>query len=101
MFFFRLWLMNQLGYKLSPLREASPVMPKHLYDHFCYVVEAVPTSRRFKPISEYGEDIPEQCEYCELMKLGLPCSFDHIMANGENICDRHVFIAHCKNKYGI
>lgn len=101
MFFFRLWMMKQLGYKLPSLREATPVIPKQLYDHFCYVVEAVPTSRRFKPICEYGDNIPEQCDYCELMKLGLPCSFNHKMANGEDICNRHVFLVHCKNKYNI
>lgn len=101
-FLFRIWLMKQLGYKLTELREANPVMPKQLYNHFSYIVEAIPLSGQYAPIKDYETGvIPTQCQKCEFYQLALPCSFNHKMANGEDICDRHIFRVVCKNRYNI
>lgn len=101
-FLFRIWLMKQLGYKLPELREANPVMPKQLYGHFSYMVEAIPLSGHYKAIKDYEQgEMPEQCLKCELFQLHLPCSFCHTMANGADICDKHIFRVICKNNYGI
>lgn len=84
----RLWLIKRMGYKLSSLREVTPVMPGQLYDHFGYVVQF--TCRKKKSdethVTELGE-IPEKCFQCPLYKKGIPCTFNHRMANGKDICD--------------
>lgn len=98
---FRLWLINKMGYKLPSLREANPVKPGQLYDHFGYVVLAVPNNSKFR-IGDYTEgEMPEQCLSCDLYKKGIPCSFPHRMANGSDVCDTNKFQIICKNTHNI
>lgn len=98
----RLWLIKRMGYKLSSLREVTPVMPGQLYDHFGYVVQF--TRRKKKSdenhVTELGE-IPEKCFQCPLYKKGIPCTFNHRMANGKDICDDYSLEIIIKNTGNI
>lgn len=87
-FYLRLWFIHRMGYKLPSLREATPVIPGQLYDHFGYIVHSKPrkTKSQETVFTELGE-IPEHCISCDLYKKGIPCSFNHRMANGKDICD--------------
>ena len=98
----RLWLIKRMGYKLQSLREVTSVMPGQLYDHFGYVVQF--TCRKKKSdethVTELGE-IPEHCFLCPLYKKGIPCTFNHRMANGKDICDDYSLEIIIKNTGNI
>lgn len=98
----RLWLIKRMGYKLSSLREVTPVMPGQLYDHFGYVVEFIPRKKKSDEthVTELGE-IPENCFQCPLYKKGIPCTFNHRMANGKDICDDYSLEIIIKNTGNI
>lgn len=79
-----------MGYNLPSLREATCIVPGQLYDHFGRVVRAVPS----KPIdnevgSKEQKDVPDHCLQCDLYNKHIPCSFNHQMANGNDICENH------------
>ena len=42
--YLRIWLIYKMGYTLPSLREMIVVIPGKLYDHFSYIVMAVPVS---------------------------------------------------------
>ena len=73
-----------------------------LYDHFGYVVQF--THRKKKSdethVTELGE-IPEHCFLCPLYKKGIPCTFNHRMANGKDICDDYSLEIIIKNTGNI
>ena len=98
----RLWLIKRMGYKLPSLREVTPVMPGQLYDHFGYVVEFIPRKKKSDEtnVTELGE-IPEKCFQCPLYKKGIPCTFNHRMANGKDICDDYSLEIIIKNTGNI
>lgn len=88
--YLRLWFIRQMGYNLPSLREATCIVPGQLYDHFGRVVRAVPS----KPIdnevgSKEQKDVPDHCLQCDLYNKHIPCSFNHQMANGNDICENH------------
>lgn len=95
--YLRLWFIKRMGYKLPSLREADFVVPGQLYDHFAYVVRAVPFKDKAKESSPVLVNTSLECYYCDLRKKGIPCNFCHRMANGNDICDKHVFEIICKN----
>lgn len=97
----RLWIIRRMGYRLPSLREAFPVMPNTLYDHFGYVVMAVPRDKK-QTLQPYPTDeVPDECKSCGLFKHGLPCAFNHRMTNGNDICEDHQFVVICINKGNI
>ena len=55
--YLRLWFIKRMGYKLPSLREASFVVPGQLYDHFAYIVRAVPRKEKEKELL--------QCYHCD------------------------------------
>nr|DAT45212.1 MAG TPA: hypothetical protein [Caudoviricetes sp.] len=91
--YLRLWFIKRMGYKLPSLREASFVVPGQLYDHFAYIVRAVPRKEKEKELL--------QCYHCDFHRKGIPCNFCHKMVNGNDICDKHVFEIICKNTDNI
>lgn len=98
----RLWLIKRMGYKLPSLREVTPVMPGQLYDHFGYVVQFTRRKKKSEEthVTELGE-IPEHCFLCPLYKKGIPCTFNHRMANGKDICDDYSLEIIIKNTGNI
>lgn len=100
--YLRLWLIKRMGYKLSSLREVTPVMPGQLYDHFGYVVQFTLRKKKSEEthVTELGE-IPENCFQCPLYKKGIPCTFNHRMANGKDICDDYSLEIIIKNTGNI
>lgn len=98
----RLWLIKRMGYKLQSLREVTPVMPGQLYDHFGYVVQFTCRKKKSEEthVTELGE-IPEHCFLCPLYKKGIPCTFNHRMANGKDICDDYSLEIIIKNTGNI
>lgn len=98
---FRLWFTQRMGYKLPSLREVTPV-PGQLYDHFGYVVLFTPRKKKSDEthVTELGE-IPEHCFQCPLYKKGIPCTFNHRMANGKDICDDYSLEIIIKNTGNI
>lgn len=98
--YLRLWFIRRMGYKLPSLREANPVVPGQLYDHFGYIVQAIPTGGR-KRIKAQSDEISDECLSCDLYRKGIPCSFPHKMSNGKDICDSHRFKIICINHDSI
>ena len=98
--YLRIWLIYKMGYTLPSLREMIVVMPGKLYDHFSYIVMAVPVSGKH-PSDSSSKEERHQCQKCELFMKGIPCGFSHRMPNGKDICDNHVFKVICKNTHRI
>lgn len=101
--YLRLWFIRQMGYNLPSLREATCIVPGQLYDHFGRVVRAVPSKM---PATDNGdnkdqEEVPEHCLQCDLYNKHIPCSFNHQMANGNDICENHHFEIICLNTGNI
>lgn len=101
--YLRLWFIRQMGYNLPSLREATFIVPGQLYDHFGRVVRAVPSKM---PATDNGdckeqEEVPEHCFQCDLYNKHIPCSFNHQMANGNDICENHHFEIICLNTGNI
>lgn len=101
--YLRLWFIRQMGYNLPSLREATCIVPGQLYDHFGRVVRAVPSKM---PATDNGdskdqEEVPEHCLHCDLYNRHIPCSFNHQMANGNDICENHHFEIICLNTGNI
>lgn len=101
--YLRLWFIRQMGYNLPSLREATCIVPGQLYDHFGRVVRAVPSKM---PATDNGdskeqEEVPEHCFLCDLYNKHIPCSFNHRMANGNDICENHHFEIICLNSGNI
>ena len=102
--YLRLWFFRKMGYTLPSLRDSTCVMPGQLYDLFGRIVRAVPNKESTSPHvkGNFGhEEVPEYCRNCDLFKEGIPCSFNHRMANGHDICDNHHFEIICINKGNI
>ena len=101
-FYLRIWFIQRMGYKLPSLREVSPVVPDELYDHFGYIVHTKHRTTKSQDtcFTELGE-IPERCLSCDLYKNGIPCTFNHRMANGKDICDDYEIEIICKNTGNI
>lgn len=99
--YLRLWFIKRMGYKLPSLREADFVVPGQLYDHFAYIVRAVPIKEKARAFSPNLEYPSLKCYDCDFGKKGIPCNFCHKMANGSDICDKHVFEIICKNTDNI
>lgn len=97
--YFRLWLMWKMGYKLPSLRENATAVPGKLYDHFGFVVRAIPKPKH--NVNANKGEIPIGCMKCDLFKKKIPCSFNHHMTNGEDICDKHNFQIICQNPGNI
>ena len=101
--YLRLWFIRKMGYNLPSLREATCIVPGQLYDHFGRVVRAVPSKM---PATDNGdskdqEEVPEHCLHCDLYNKHIPCSFNHQMANGNDICENHHFEIICLNTGNI
>lgn len=101
--YLRLWFIRKMGYNLPSLREATCIVPGQLYDHFGRVVRAVPSKM---PPTDNGdskeqEEVPEHCFQCDLYNKHIPCSFNHCMANGTDICKNHHFEIICLNTGNI
>lgn len=101
--YLRLWFISKMGYNLPSLREATFIVPGQLYDHFGRVVRAVPSKM---PTTDNGdskeqEEVPEHCLQCDLYNKHIPCSFNHCMANGNDICENHHFVIICLNSGNI
>ena len=101
--YLRLWFIRKMGYNLPSLREATCIVPGQLYDHFGRVVRAVPSKM---PATDNGaskeqEEVPEHCFQCDLYNKHIPCSFNHRMANGNDICENHHFVIICLNSGNI
>ena len=102
--YLRLWFIRKMGYNLPSLREATCIVPGQLYDHFGRVVWAVPSKM---PATDNGDDskeqeeVPEHCFQCDLYNKHIPCSFNHRMANGNDICENHHFEIICLNSGNI
>ena len=101
--YLRLWFIRKMGYNLPSLREATCIVPGQLYDHFGRVVRAVPSKM---PATDNGdrkeqEEVPEHCFQCDLYNKHIPCSFNHRMANGNDICENHHFEIICLNEGNI
>ena len=99
----RLWFIRTMGYNLPSLREATCIVPGQLYDHFGRVVRAVPSKM---PATDNGdskeqEEVTEHCLQCDLYNKHIPCSFNHRMANGNDICENHHFEIICLNSGNI
>lgn len=102
--YLRLWFMQKMGYTLPSLREVDSVMPGVFYDLFGRIVHAVPNkeSSTLHIKGAFGhEDVPEHCLDCDLYKKHIPCSFNHRMPNGCDICDYHHFEIICINRGNI
>lgn len=99
----RLWFIRTMGYNLPSLREATCIVPGQLYDHFGRVVRAVPSKMPAtdKGDSKEQEEVPEHCFQCDLYNKHIPCSFNHRMANGNDICENHHFEIICLNSGNI
>jgi len=102
--YLRLWFIQKVGYSIPSIRDTTSVMPGQFYDFFGRVVRAVPTKESTVPLAkdnpEY-KDVPENCLNCDLFKEHLPCSFNHRMPNGHDICDGHHFEIICINRGNI
>lgn len=102
--YLRLWFIRKMGYTLPSLREATSVVPGDFYDLFGRIVRAVPNKESASPLAkgnfEY-EEVPEHCLNCDLFKEHIPCSFNHRMPNGCDICDNHHFEIICINRGNI
>lgn len=101
--YLRLWSIRKMGYNLPSLREATCIVPGQLYDHFGRVVRAVPSKM---PATDNGDskeqkEVPEHCFQCDLYNKHIPCSFNHRMANGNDICENHHFEIICLNSGNI
>lgn len=101
--YLRLWFIRKMGYNLPSLREATCIVPGQLYDHFGRVVRAVPSKM---PATDHGdskeqEEVPEHCFQCDLYNKHIPCSFNHRMDNGNDICENHHFEIICLNSGNI
>ena len=102
--YLRLWFIRKMGYTLPSLREATSVMPGEFYDLFGRIVRAVPNKESSTPHikGNFGhEEVPEHCLNCDLFKEHIPCSFNHRMPNGCDICDNHHFEIICINRGNI
>lgn len=102
--YLRLWFIRKMGYTLPSLREAVSVAPGELYDLFGRIVRAVPDKKDNTPHvkGRFGhEEVPEHCFNCDLFKEHIPCSFNHRMADGNDICDSHHFEIICINRGNI
>lgn len=101
--YLRLWFISKMGYNLPSLREATFIVPGQLYDHFGRVVRAVPSKMppTYKGDSKEQEEVPEHCLQCDLYNKHIPCSFNHRMANGNDICENHHFEIICLNSGNI
>lgn len=104
----KLWVMRKFGYNLPSLRETQCVKPGELYDHFAYVVRAIPFKHGTVPIYDGDKEtlaearnLGEACLHCDLRRKYIPCNFHHQMADGKDICERHCFEIICKNPYQI
>lgn len=101
--YLRLLFIRKMGYNLPSLREATFIVPGQLYDHFGRVVRAVPSKMppTDKGDSKEQEEVPEHCLQCDLYNKHIPCSFNHRMANGNDICENHHFEIICLNSGNI
>ena len=99
--YLRLWFIKRMGYKLPSLREAEYIVPGQLYDHFAYVVRAVYDKKRLPLRNNPALAQDPNCYFCDFHRKGIPCNFCHKMANGSDICDKHVFEIICKNTDNI
>lgn len=101
--YLRLWFIRQMGYNLPSLREATFIVPGQLYDHFGRVVRAVPSKMPATDNKDCKEqeEVPEHCFQCDLYNKHIPCSFNHRMANGNDICENHHFEIICLNTGNI
>lgn len=99
--YLRLWFIRKMGYNLPSLREATCIVPGQLYDHFGRVVRAVPSKMPATDDSKEQEEVPEHCFQCDLYNKHIPCSFNHRMANGNDICENHHFEIICLNSGNI
>jgi hypothetical protein len=98
----RLWFIRRMGYKLPSLREASSAAPNQLYDHFGLVVEAVRRKGKIETMKGVNnEEIPYRCITCALFNQHIPCTFNHRMANGKDICEDYRFEIICVNHGSI
>lgn len=91
--FLRLWFIRKMGYNLPSLRDANSVVPGQFYDLFGRIVRAVPNSNSTPSYEDWmpHEEIPDHCLECDLYKQHIPCTFNHRMANGSDICAKHHF----------
>lgn len=102
--YFRLWFIRKMGYTLPSLREVTNVAPGEFYDLFGRIVRAVPDKESSTPHVKGNfehEEVPEHCLGCDLFKEHIPCSFNHRMVNGCDICDKHHFEIICINRGNI
>lgn len=102
--YLRLWFIRKIGYTLPSLREATSVIPGEFYDLFGRIVRAVPNKESSTPHVEGNlehEEVPDHCHNCDLFKEHIPCSFNHRMPNGCDICDNHHFEIICINRGNI
>lgn len=101
--YLHLWFIRKMGYNLPSLREATCIVPGQLYDHFGRVVRAVPSKMPAtdNEDSKEQEEVPEHCFQCDLYNKHIPCSFNHRMANGNDICENHHFEIICLNSGNI
>ena len=101
--YLRLWFIRKMGYNLPSLREATCIVPGQLYDHFGRVVRAVPSNMPATDNrdSKEQEEVPEHCFQCDLYNKHIPCSFNHRMDNGNDICENHHFEIICLNSGNI
>lgn len=103
--YLRLWFIRKMGYNLPSLREATCIVPGQLYDHFGRVVRAVPNELCIiidtEDIGKEQKDVPDNCLQCDLYNKHIPCSFNHRMANGNDICENHHFEIICLNTGNI
>lgn len=101
--YLRLWFIRKMGYNLPSLREATCIVPGQLYDHFGRVVRAVPSKMPATDNRDCKEqeEVPEHCFQCDLYNKHIPCSFNHRMANGNDICENHHFEIICLNSGNI
>lgn len=102
--YLRLWFFRKMGYTLPSLREAKRVVPGEFYDHFGRIVRAVPNKESSTPPikGNFGlDEVPDHCIDCDLFRQHIPCTFNHRMPNGCDICDNHHFEIICINRDNI
>lgn len=101
--YLHLWLIRKMGYNLPSLREANGVVPGQFYDLFGRIVRAVSNKGTDDPYvkAHFHDEIPENCYQCDLFRKNIPCTFNHRMTNGRDICERHHFEIICLNKGNI
>jgi hypothetical protein len=87
------WAHEYFKHPLPDIRVTKAIKPGKLYQHYGYIIKAVPLSKKEVNAIKYEKkkygntDKPSaKCQQCPLYK-NLPCPLYNTLKNGKTVCD--------------